>query len=78
MTHVTANQKYLLHWRSNPFYWNKSLREIKKDRYTIKQNGRYYTLVEANFTGDFKAVDCICDFNDGSSYPINTSLLKIY
>jgi len=78
MVHVTAGTKYLLRWRSNPFYWNKSLKEIKKDRYVIESRGRYYTLVEANFTGDFNAVDCICDMNTGDYYPVNTSLLKIY
>ena len=78
MPHITAGKKYLLHWRRNPFYWNRSLREVKKDRYTVRQKGRFYTIVEAHFTGDFNVVDCTCDFNDGSYYPINTELLRMY
>ena len=71
-------EKYLLHWTKNPFYWNDNIKDIKKNPNIIKQNGRYYTIVIAHFTGCFSMVDCTCDMKTGDFYPINVSLLKDY
>ena len=69
--------KYLLEWESNPFYWNKDIKEIKKDPEIIEVDDYYYTTVISHFTGDFSIVDCTCE-KTGNFYPIATELLYDY
>ena len=72
-------KKYLLHWENNPAHWNDDIEDIKKIRDdVIEEDGEYYTIVYAHFTGTFGIVDCTCDLNNGDFYPINVYLLEDY
>ena len=77
-TKVFKGKKYLLHWESNPFYWNKDIEEIKKIPNIVNDCEEYYTIVIPHFTGTFGIVDCTCDLETGDFYPINTDLLQDY
>jgi len=72
---VYKGHKYLLEWKHNPFYWNKNIKEIKKDPSITKEDNYYYTTVISHFTGNFSIVDCTCDIETGDFYPIQTELL---
>ena len=76
-TKVFKGEKYLLHWKSNPFYSNEDIEEIKKIRDDVVEiDEEYYTIVIPHFTGCFGIVDCTCNIITGDFYPINAGLLK--
>ncbi len=75
---IFKGEKYLLHWRSNPFYWNYDIKDIKKLSNIKSDCEEYYTIVVPHFTGTFDIVDCTCDLETGDFYPINTELLQDY